>query len=141
MALIGTATHLIDKSAYVRLGSRPVRLAVTELADANRLAVCDMIAMEILYSARSAVDYEAVAGDLGAMPRAPMSAETWTRALTLQHTLARVGQHRRPIPDLLIAATALQSDLTVLHYDRDFEVIAAHSTLRQQWVAPPGSVD
>ena len=39
--------------------------------------------------------------------------------------LAGQGQHRAPsIPDLLIAATAERAQLTVLHLDKDFELIA-----------------
>jgi predicted nucleic acid-binding protein len=40
--------------------------------------------------------------------------------------LADRGQHRAPsIPDLLIAAAAELAGLTVLHVDKDFEIIAA----------------
>jgi hypothetical protein len=47
------------------------------------------------------------------------------RALELQLMLAGRGQHRAPsIPDLLIAATAELAELTVLHVDKDFELIA-----------------
>ena len=47
------------------------------------------------------------------------------RALEVQLALADRGHHRGPsIPDLLIAATAELSRLTVLHVDRDFEMIA-----------------
>ena len=47
------------------------------------------------------------------------------RALELQSVLAERGQHRAPsIPDLLIAATAELADLTVLHLDKEFELIA-----------------
>jgi len=39
--------------------------------------------------------------------------------------LADRGQHRAPsIPDLIIAATAELTGLTILHLDKDFEVIA-----------------
>jgi len=39
--------------------------------------------------------------------------------------LADRGQHRAPsIPDLIIAATAELAGLTILHLDKDFEVIA-----------------
>lgn len=39
--------------------------------------------------------------------------------------LADRGQHRAPsIPDLIIAATAELAGLTVLHLDKDFEIIA-----------------
>jgi len=47
------------------------------------------------------------------------------RAIEVVASLADRGQHRAPsIPDLLIAATAELSGLTVLHLDKDFEVIA-----------------
>ena len=48
------------------------------------------------------------------------------RAVAVQSALAERGQHRAPsIPDLLIAATAELAELTVLHLDKDFELIAA----------------
>ena len=47
------------------------------------------------------------------------------RAVEVQATLADRGHHRAPsIPDLLIAATAELVGLTVLHVDKDFELIA-----------------
>jgi hypothetical protein len=47
------------------------------------------------------------------------------RAVETQALLADRGQHRAPsVPDLVIAATAELSGLTVLHLDKDFEVIA-----------------
>ena len=48
------------------------------------------------------------------------------RAVAVQSALAERGQHRAPsIPDLLIAAAAELAELTVLHLDKDFELIAA----------------
>ena len=47
------------------------------------------------------------------------------RALELQSVLAERGQHRAPsVPDLLVAATAELAELTVLHVDKDFDLIA-----------------
>lgn len=47
------------------------------------------------------------------------------RAVEVQGMLARAGHHRAPsVPDLLIAATAEVAGLTVLHVDKDFELIA-----------------
>jgi len=47
------------------------------------------------------------------------------RAVELQSVLAERGHHRAPsVPDLLIAATAELAELTVLHVDKDFELIA-----------------
>jgi predicted nucleic acid-binding protein len=55
--------------------------------------------------------------------------------------LASASQHRAAaIPDLLIAAVAERHQVTVLHYDHDFEHIAAITGQRVQWVVPPGTV-
>jgi predicted nucleic acid-binding protein len=61
-------------------------------------------------------------------------------AVDLQHELARRGQHRVPIPDLIISAAARTAGLVVLHYDTDFERIAAAGGAAQEWVVPQGSV-
>jgi hypothetical protein len=48
------------------------------------------------------------------------------RAVEVQLVLAGQGQHRAPsIPDILIAAAAELAGLTVLHVDKDFELIAS----------------
>jgi len=47
------------------------------------------------------------------------------RAVEVLTLLADRGQHRAPsVPDLIIAATAELAGLTVLHLDKDFDVIA-----------------
>lgn len=47
------------------------------------------------------------------------------RGLVRITTVADRGQHRAPsVPDLIIAATAELAGLTVLHLDKDFELIA-----------------
>jgi predicted nucleic acid-binding protein len=47
-------------------------------------------------------------------------------AVEILALLADRGQHRAPsIPDLIIAATAELAGLTILHLDKDFDVIAA----------------
>ena len=61
-------------------------------------------------------------------------------AVDLQHALARRGQHRVAIPDLVISAAAKHAGLIVLHYDADFERIAAIGGPAHEWVVPHGSV-
>lgn len=41
-------------------------------------------------------------------------------AVDLQLQLALRGWHRTPIPDVIIAATAAEHDLTLLHHDSDY---------------------
>ncbi|MHB1444288.1 MAG: PIN domain-containing protein [Acidimicrobiales bacterium] len=54
--------------------------------------------------------------------------------------MARRGQHRVPIPDLMISAAAKHAGLVVLHYDGDFERIAEVGGAAHQWVVARGSV-
>lgn len=44
------------------------------------------------------------------------------------------------IPDLLIAAVAERHRVTVLHYDADFEHVAALTGQPVEWVVPRGTV-
>jgi predicted nucleic acid-binding protein len=47
------------------------------------------------------------------------------RAVEILTLLADRGQHRAPsIPDLIIAATAELAGMTLLHLDKDFDLIA-----------------
>ena len=62
-----------------------------------------------------------------------------SRAVELQHASAGRGQHRLPIPDLVISAAAQVAGLVVLHYDADFERIAAAGGAPHEWVVPQGT--
>ena len=54
--------------------------------------------------------------------------------------LAERGQHRMPIPDLIIAAAAEQAGMVLLHYDADFDRIADVTGQPMEWVVPRGAV-
>ena len=70
----------------------------------------------------------------------PVTEETFVRAIEIQGELARIGHHRVPIPDLIIAAAAEAAGLVVLHYDGDFETIAKVTRQPVEWVVERGSV-
>ena len=94
---------------------------------AGLLYVCPIGELEQLYSARSARDYEAQSQELhAAFETVPVPPDLFERALRLQRDLAHHHGlwHRIPIPDLLIAETALHHELGILHVDGDFERIA-----------------
>lgn len=52
------------------------------------------------------------------------------QAAGLQRACRRAGQTVRSLGGCLIAAVAIRMDVPVLHRDRGFEVLAAHSSLR-----------
>jgi predicted nucleic acid-binding protein len=136
------ATYLADKSALTRSDTRPqVREVIEPLLLAGRIATCGIVDLELLYSAPSPAVYHELAEALQAMPRVPVTDSAVDRALEVQSLLADQSQHRSvPLPDLLIAACAEAAGLTVLHYDTDYERIAALTGQPTQWVVPRGSV-
>ena len=116
---------LLDKSAAARSAQERIAKHLAELA--GSLFLCPVGQLEQLYSARSARDYDALESDLRAsFEIVPVPSDVFERALDLQRDLAHHHGmwHRTPIPDLLIACTALHHDLGVVHVDRDFERIA-----------------
>ena len=70
----------------------------------------------------------------------PLTESTFHRAIEVQGLLAERGQHRVPIPDLIIAAAAEEAGMVLLHYDADFDRIAAVTGQPMEWVVPKGSV-
>ncbi len=72
---------------------------------------------------------------------AERSAEPKSSSGCISGSLGDERQHRSfPLPDLVIAATAGRHGATVLHYDADFDRIAAVTGQPVEWVAPPGSL-
>ena len=116
---------LLDKSAAARSADERVRAQLSELA--GSLHLCPVGQLEQLYSARSAHDYDALDTDLReTFQVVPAPPDVFGRALDLQRDLAHHHGmwHRTPIPDLLVACTALHHGLGIVHVDRDFERIA-----------------
>jgi len=119
---------LIDKSALVRLTASPDAAEWAERVERGLVRIATVTRLEVGYSARSGPELRA---GLRQPPMSSMPVEYLTpaiedRAVEILALLADRGQHRAPsIPDLIIAATAELAWLTVLHRDKDFEVIAA----------------
>lgn len=132
--------YLADKSALARLGHRQVADRLGSLLADGLVATCPIIDLEVLYSARTRTDYDNILAERRALPSYPITAAVTDRAIDVQHQLARTGRHRMPLPDLLIAAVAEINDLTVMHYDADYDHIAEITNQAAIWVAPRGSI-
>ncbi|MCY3947754.1 MAG: PIN domain nuclease [Acidimicrobiaceae bacterium] len=113
---------------------------LTPLLVDGYVATCPIIDLEVLYSARSRSDYEDILVERGSLPSLPINEAVTERAVAVQRLLAQRGQHRLPLPDLLIAAVAEINDLTVIHYDADYDRIASVTGQATEWVVPRGSV-
>jgi hypothetical protein len=141
-----TRTLLLDNSAWVRLAEPALRDdRARELADAleaGHIATCLPFLLEAGYSARNAADHDALIAELRSLPHFHIDDDVEQRALHAQRQLARVGHHRLPPVDLLVAAIADRHDLAVLHYDHDYDVLAEKTDLdfESVWLAPPGTI-
>ena len=119
---------LIDKSAYARLAIAQGADSWLTRIDRGLVHISTVTRLEIGFSFRSGEQArtEAALPPLSLLPLAYLTPAIEDRALEVQILLADRGQHRAPsIPDLLIAATAEKSGMTVLAVDKDFDLIAA----------------
>ncbi|HLX52250.1 MAG TPA: PIN domain nuclease [Streptosporangiaceae bacterium] len=124
---MAVTTWLIDKSALVRLAASPGATEWANRIERGLVRITTVTRLEVGYSARTGTELRT---GLRQPPLASMPVEYLTpaiedRALEVLSLLADRGQHRAPsIPDLIIAATAELAGLTVLHRDKDFDIIA-----------------
>lgn len=137
------ARYLADTSALSRLDRPAVDAALSPLIEAGDVATCGMVELEVLFSARSPVDYVRRQRQLrDGFEQLAMPDEVWQRALEVQASLATRSEHRgAALPDLLIAATAERHRLTVLHYDHEYDLIASVSGQEVHWIVPRGTAD
>ena len=118
---------LIDKSALVRLAHSDDVKEWASRIQRGLVRITTVTRLEVGFSARSARQLRASTGrpPLAAMPIEYLTPSIEDRAVAVQAALAERGQHRAPsIPDLLNAAAAELAQLTVLHLDQDYELIA-----------------
>jgi predicted nucleic acid-binding protein len=136
------ATFLADKSALTRQATRPeIRDIIEPLLLAGRIATCGIVDLELLYSAPTRDRYRELKSALDALPRCPVNDAVINRAIEVQGLLAELSQHRAvTLPDLIVAACAEIGGLVVLHYDADYDRIAAVTGQQTQWVVARGSV-
>ncbi|MFJ2397035.1 MULTISPECIES: PIN domain nuclease [unclassified Streptomyces] len=135
-------SYLIDTSAAVRLLSSDAYDEDWEQAlDNGLVALCDLTELEILFSARGRADREGIQEELRQLFSWTLMPDgIYQRAREVQQLLTDNGEHRSAGPvDLLLAATAELSDLTLLHHDRDFETVARRTGQSSAWLAEPGS--
>src|SRR6202161_4757151 len=120
-------TSLIDKSALVSLAASPDAAEWAARIERGLVRVSTVTRLEAGYSARSGPELRAGwrQPPLSSMPVEYLTPAIEDRAVEVLTLLADRGQHRAlSIPDLIIAATAELTGLTILHLDKDFEVIA-----------------
>jgi predicted nucleic acid-binding protein len=138
--------YLADNSVLQRLPRSPaVQAAVTSVLDAeHELCCCALSLDEFAFSARSATEHADATRRLRtSFLYLPLSPDIDQIIIDIRAALWSAGTGRGAgVIDVALAATAVHAGATVLHYDSDFDhIAAAYPQLSVQWVVPRGSVD
>ncbi|MGQ0632690.1 MAG: PIN domain nuclease [Sporichthyaceae bacterium] len=124
---MGVTGWMLDKSAFTRLGDCASPELWIERISRGLVRITTVTRLEIGFSARSGAELRSEAGrpPLSLLTIEHLTPAMEARAVAVQTMLADRGQHRAPsIPDLLVAAAAEIAGLTVLHNDKDFDLIS-----------------
>lgn len=136
------AEYLVDTSAWARVREPAVREVLKSLETQGLIGTCAAIDLEVLYSARNVAEHDRLRAQRMSFEWLAVFDECWERAIAVHRELTAKGCHRGvPMADLVIAATAERHEVTLLHYDADFDLIADVTGQLTRWVVPRGSVD
>ena len=119
-----------------------VAARLAPLIEAGFVATTAQLDAEALYCARNAAEYGQIWSDRRlAYECLPTNDEDWQAALAAQRRLASTGRHRAVgMADLLIATLAGAHDVTLIHYDADFEIAAEVLPFEHQWALERGTI-
>ena len=137
---------LADTSAWawsLEAGRPTLRTVFAERLEDGEITTCDAVVAELLFSVRSPEEFAFRRDRLSRLRRCPIREREWRRALDVMEELGRrssLGHRAVQHQDLLIAAAAEAAGLPVLHYDEDYERIAAVTGQPAEWLAPEGSL-
>lgn len=134
--------YLIDTSAHARTQHAVVRTIVAGLIADRAAATCVTVDLEAGYSGRDLTDVRTIAQRRKELYVVlPISEVIADRARDVQVRMAARGHHRAiGVIDLLTAAVAEHFGAVILHYDADFEHVAATTGQPHKWIAPRGTL-
>jgi predicted nucleic acid-binding protein len=133
------AALVFDTSAWNRRTDPSVLPRWAATRDAGLLAVCPVVALELLAAARNEEKFANLDRALGALAQAPVTRSVGAAALGASRDLR--GERRIPAADYLIAAAAGGRDAGVLHYDHHFDPLCRVLGIESIWIAEPGTID
>ncbi len=123
---------LVDSSVWIRALRRNPTAAITqrlgELLAADAVATCGLIELELLGGTSNTTEFDRLRSRLAGLRRLPTEEDDWERAARLAFDLRRSGVIV-PFTDVLLAALAKRHSATLLHADRDFDLVARHAGL------------
>jgi predicted nucleic acid-binding protein len=141
-AAFGGGVFIADTSVWTRSRHPVLRDAWTAAHDQDAIAVCSIVVLELLYTARNLAELHAVSAELNALREIRVTVSVQRAAIGALHELATrgAGHQRVPAADVLIAAAAQEAGVGVLHYDRHFDRLAEVLEFDSRWAAAPGTL-
>ena len=123
---------LVDTSVWIEIFRSRPRMRLESVVDLEEVAICLPIIQEMLQGFRDERAFRTAREALLSLPvvESPMHQEVFEEAADLYRDACRTGLTVRSGVDCLIAACAIRHGLTVLHLDRDFDLIGKISELR-----------
>jgi predicted nucleic acid-binding protein len=134
--------ELADTSAWTkRLLRDAVRAEFDARLLAGEIATCPPVKLELLWTARNAVEFDRLASLADGLPQVEVGTAVWGRAVDVWRELMKRGRHRQiPRNDLVVAAAAELAGMPVCHYDHHFDVIADVTGQPVRAIAPLGTL-
>jgi predicted nucleic acid-binding protein len=136
--------QLADTSAWQISRRLPdLQSSFNEKMLAGKIGACAMVALELLQNVRNGREFDERRVEMNELPQFPIADPEWSRAIEVYGKLAHQGgAHQRSVghADLLIAAAAESAGVELLHYDEDFDRIAAITGQPTRWIVPRGSL-
>jgi len=125
---------LVDTSAWIEVFREPARTDVARFLDLDEIVTCLPVIQEVLQGFTEEAAFRTAHEAMRSLPvvESPLGARVFEEAVALYRTARRAGLTVRSGMDCLIAACALRHALTVVHVDRDFDLIARVAPLKQR---------
>ncbi|MCA1839205.1 MAG: PIN domain-containing protein [Actinomycetota bacterium] len=127
---------LVDSSVWIEIFRRPSRIAPASSFDIEEVVTCLPVIQEVLQGFKQEDAFAIARNSMLAFPlvESPMDLDVFVAAADLYRTARRAGLSIRSGVDCVIAVCALRNRLTVLHHDRDFDLLAQVSPLQAQQI-------
>jgi predicted nucleic acid-binding protein len=128
---------LVDTSVWIEVFKRPSRFQLESVADLDEVVTCLPVIQEVLQGFREEHAFRIAREAMFALPvlESPLRREVFEEAAQLYRTARRSGVTVRSGVDCIIAACAIRHGIPVLHYDRDFSLLAKVSSLKERSVS------
>jgi hypothetical protein len=122
---------LVDTSVWIQVFRKPARFRLEAHVDLDDVVTCLPVVQEVLQGFRDERAFMIARDAMRALPivESPLGRPLFEQAADLYRASRRAGLTIRSGVDCLIAACAIRHGLTVLHRDRDFDVLARVSPL------------